>query len=213
MADQDGGGNGKSQQQNMLEAQLARRWDATRMSSFLRESGTTGSRMDFTTRSMFERRLGVDMGGVRLITGTLADELTQAHGAEALTVGDTGMVLMSSRVGNALSSAHGMSILAHELTHVAQSRPSAMARKAVSDFALATDESEDEAEAVEAEFYSHMAEGTALNDGGSGGGGGGGGGKGIDPEKLMNRVLELFADDVWLNELRWGTRRTHPDER
>jgi hypothetical protein len=68
-----------------------------------------------------------------------------------LTVGDTGMILMGGSGKFAPGTAAGTALLAHELTHVAQARPSAVARKAGETDLADEDESEEEAEQEEAE--------------------------------------------------------------
>jgi hypothetical protein len=89
---------------------------------------------------------------VRVFTGPLAEEVTKAHSAEALTLGSTGMILMRGSSQFTPHSRAGEAVLAHELTHVAQAKPSYQARgEGVSNAPLATEQSEREAQAVEHE--------------------------------------------------------------
>src|SRR5215813_9181127 len=151
MADEDNGDSGLPPEKR-LEQVLASKWDPGKLSSFLKSSQTSkGQRLDAGHRSRFEKRLGVDLGGVRIYTGTLAEEITKAHGAAALTVGDTGMILMRQSSKHQEGSAAHTALLAHELTHVAQARPDAMARKAASADLADKTASEQEAEHHEAE--------------------------------------------------------------
>jgi hypothetical protein len=70
-------------------------------------------------RSFFEPRLGADFGGVRIHTGSRADEAARSIHADAFTTGRD-VVFRSSayRPGTA----EGTRLLAHELTHVVQQR-------------------------------------------------------------------------------------------
>src|SRR5688500_14988623 len=81
--------------EDRLQKVLESRWDPSKMSSFMRASkASSGQRLSAHERGRFEGRLGVDLGDVRIFSGELAEEITRAHNAEALTVGDTGMILM-----------------------------------------------------------------------------------------------------------------------
>jgi len=135
-----------------LHKLLESRWDPAKLSSLVRaQAGTRGQKLDMSQRTRFERRLGVDLGDVRVFSGELAEEITRAHNADALTVGDTGMVIMGGSAKYAPGGAMGTSLLAHELTHVAQARPSAISRKGVEAELAEEDEAEEEAEEHEAE--------------------------------------------------------------
>jgi hypothetical protein len=180
-----------------LEEELRKRWDPEQLSRFLKTKTGKAERLDLSTRAKYEKRFGVDLGDVRIFTGTLAEEITAAHNAEALTVGDTGMVLMGGSSRYAKGTAAGEALLAHELTHVAQAKPSQVQRKSVSDAPLATEESEAEAERVEQD----VAQGAEPE-------------KPIDAEKekaheekrhrVRDRVMQLLAEDLWISALRSG---------
>src|SRR5687767_7746677 len=104
-----------SPEQN-LEQVLTARWDPGKLSGFLRASSRSkGQSLDYGQRSRFEERLGVDLGHVKIYSGELAEEITRAHNAEALTIGDTGMVLMRQSSSFAPGTAAGQALLAHEL--------------------------------------------------------------------------------------------------
>src|SRR5688572_2932771 len=114
--------------EDRLSKVLEARWDPGKMSSFMRASkASSGQRLSAHDRGRFEGRLGVDLGDVRIFSGELAETITRAHNAEALTVGDTGMILMRGSSKFAAGTPMGQALLAHELTHVAQSRPHAIA--------------------------------------------------------------------------------------
>src|SRR5262245_10276618 len=116
----------EQQLQKVLEA----RWDPSKLSRFMRSSETSrGQALDYSQRSRFEAKLGANFSNVRVFTGELAEEITRAHGAEALTVGDSGIILMRNSSKFMPGSAQGTALLAHELTHVAQARPSAISFK------------------------------------------------------------------------------------
>src|SRR6266571_7547588 len=112
-----------------LQEVLAARWDPTKLSTLMRrQEASKSTRLDYSQRQRFEGRLGVDLGDVRIFTGELADEITRQHNAEALTIGNTGMILMRNSQAFAPGTAAGTSLLAHELTHVAQGQSNAVAR-------------------------------------------------------------------------------------
>jgi hypothetical protein len=182
-----------------LEKMLAARWDPAKLSKFLKSSGR-GTALDASHRGRFEKRLGVDLGNVRIFTGELAEEITAAHGAEALTVGDTGMIVMRQSAKFAPGSAAYTSLLAHELTHVAQAKPDALSRKATSAQQSQVDSSEQEAQQQEAEV---LAEELGLNsllptdaDKGEK--------KKSKREKLTERVMQIMQDEQYLEDLRSG---------
>jgi len=184
-----------------LHKLLESRWDPSKISSLVRsQEGTRGQKLDLSHRSRFERRLGVDLGDVRIFSGELAEEITRAHNAEALTVGDTGMVIMGGSSKYAPGSAMGTSLLAHELTHVAQARPSAISRKGVEADLAEEDESEEEAEEHEVEVLleeqglippqPHAAEEGQKDE--------------ERKAALLQKVLELYEDDMRIAQMRLG---------
>ena len=78
-----------------------------------------GRPLDTPTRSFFEPRIGHDLGAVRVHTDERAASSAAAVGATAYTVGPD--VVFSSGA-YAPHTERGRSLLAHELTHVAQQR-------------------------------------------------------------------------------------------
>jgi hypothetical protein len=188
-----------------LEQVLSSRWDPGKMSALMRSSGRSkASQLDFAQRSRFETRLGTDLGHVRIYTGELAEEITRAHNAEALTIGDTGMVLMRQSTAYAPTSAAGMALLAHELTHVAQAKSDQVSRKETGGVSQdlrtgSVADTEAEAEAVEAEELERASGGSpgarasAKADK-----------KKEKKEKVMARVLELLEEDARIASWRLG---------
>src|SRR5258706_13357263 len=79
-----------------------------------------GSALDASLRLKYEKRLGVDLGHVRVYTGEFAEEFNRRRGAYAVTGGATGMILMGNSPEKSMGSASGQALLRHELTHVAR---------------------------------------------------------------------------------------------
>ena len=182
-----------------LEQVLSSRWDPTKMSALMRASSRSkASQLNFDQRSRFENRLGVDLGHVRIFTGELAQEITTAHNAEALTIGDTGMVLMRESSAFNSGTAAGQALLAHELTHVAQAKTDLVSRKATQHelHSSSVAETEAEAEAVEAEELaraSGMAPAEAKQQK-----------KEEKRDQVIERVLELIDEDARMQLWRRG---------
>jgi hypothetical protein len=180
---------------------LESKWDPAKMSRFMRASeGSKAQRLDASQRSRFEGRLGVDLGEVRIFSGELAHEITRAHNAEALTVGDTGMILMRNSPAATPGTAAGTALLAHELTHVAQAKPSLMFKKPQRD--ASTDEEEEAEEEAEEEEERVLEEELGLPP------------QETDAEKderdadrkekLRQKVMDLLNEDLWAAKVRTG---------
>jgi hypothetical protein len=73
-------------------------------------------------QAKYERMFGVNLGHVRVITGAFAEQFNERRRSQAVTVGNTGMILMGKAGAGAMAmgSAEGKALLAHEITHVAQ---------------------------------------------------------------------------------------------
>jgi hypothetical protein len=217
----DGHGHGHGDQEDRerghrrgpLSEEVANRWAPERLMKVVSSRAGRGEPLDATTRARYEKKLGTDLGGVRIYSGEFAESVTRAHGAEAVTVGGTGMVMMSGTPDRSPATAAGQALLAHELTHVAQASrggPAAGVHRsqAPGERALATEEHEAEAEAVEAEV---MAEG-----GGSGGSGGGPTQADAERaeaelmERIKERTLELLEEDEWVSQVRGGRDPVRP---
>lgn len=78
-----------------------------------------GQALDPSTRGFFENRLGVELGGVRVHDSGAADTAARAIGARAFTVGNH---VAFARGAYQPQSRAGLSLLGHELVHVAQNR-------------------------------------------------------------------------------------------
>jgi Domain of unknown function (DUF4157) len=187
-----------------LSDEIIRKWDPSRILKMVAKRAGRGEKLEETTRRRYERKLGVDLGGVRIYTGEFAEEVTKAHRAEAVTIGTTGMILMGGSPSKSMESASGRGLLAHELTHVAQEQRS-MHRKAAFGEAtpLATDEHEAEAEAMEA---AEMEEASSGNPDGE------------NPEErdarlkelVRKRVVDMFAEDERVRLTRSGGETWRP---
>ena len=81
-------------------------------------------------RGKFERRLGVDLGGVSIHQGSSAAEVSRSIGARALTVGDD---IAFARGQFDPGQPSGMHLLAHELAHTMQEggSPTALIHRAL----------------------------------------------------------------------------------
>src|SRR5215204_4097145 len=79
--------------------------------------GSGGQQLDFQTRNFFEPRLGYDLSGVRVHTGSSGSESARAVDARAYTLGNN--IVFGSGEYDPLSDG-GKHLLAHELAHVAQ---------------------------------------------------------------------------------------------
>lgn len=103
-----------------LTDELAKKYDPERLLRMMSKRAGRGDPLDPTTRAKYEKRFGVDLGHVRVITGEFAEEFNRKREAYAVTIGSTGMVLMGNSPDKAAHTAAGQALLAHELTHVAQ---------------------------------------------------------------------------------------------
>lgn len=105
-----------------LTDEIARKYDPERLLRMVSRKAGRGDPLDPTTRAKYEKRFGVDLGHVRVITGEFAEEFNRKREAYAVTVGGTGMILMGNSPDKAMHTAAGQGLLAHELTHVAQAQ-------------------------------------------------------------------------------------------
>jgi len=168
-----------------LSQEIAQRWEPSRLSKLVVGGAGSGERLDLDTQSEMERRLGGRFGNVRVFRGPFAEAVTKAHRADAVTVANTGMILVREGPRSDPKTALGKALLAHELTHVSQAQRGLH-------FALEGGESqgaahEQEAEAVESQVH---AESTAQAATAAKGGGGGG----VDREKVIARVVEMVEE-------------------
>jgi hypothetical protein len=190
-----------------LSDEIAKKYDPDRLLRMLAKRAGRGEALDPTTRARYEKRFGIDLGHVRVITGEFAEEFTRKREAFAVTVGGTGMVLMGNSPEKAAHTAAGQALLAHELTHVAQSTRGLKNRGQFDKTLAFTEADEVEAHAVEAEVQAEgqgattesananlrrMAVEKMRKD---------------QLEKIKERVLELMGDAARNQFLRNGPAR------
>ncbi len=143
---------GALEEEEDFSEQIASRWDPKKLLGQVSSRAGKSERLEESTRRRYERKLGADFGDVRVYTGEFAEEMTKAHRAEALTIGNTGMILMGGSPGKAQGTRAGSALLAHELTHVAQGQRGVHRKGTFGEATpLAHESHEAEAEAVEAE--------------------------------------------------------------
>ena len=105
-----------------LDEEIARKYDPQRLKRVVQGAGR-GERLDLASRGEMERlHPGHDFSEVRIFRGALAEEVTRRHGADAVTVANTGMILMRESPRSAPGTTSGRALLAHEVTHVAQAQ-------------------------------------------------------------------------------------------
>jgi hypothetical protein len=170
-----------------LSRDIAERYDPDRLSKIVVDQAGRGEHLDLATQSEMERRLGGSFGGVRVFRGPFAEAVTKQHRADAVTIANTGMILVREGPRSDPKTALGKALLAHELTHVSQAQRGLH-------FALEGGQSQDaphekEAEAVEAQVH---AEGIGQASAA------GAAAKPEDPRQLeqqiMERVLHLIQE-------------------
>ncbi len=186
----------RKQRAAQLTQDIANKYDPSTMSKMVVESAGRGEALDYATRVEMERRLRGNFGNVRVFRGAFADSMTKAHGADAVTVANTGMIMMGSGRRSDPKTALGKSLLAHELTHVSQAQQGLH-------FALEGGQGqaaphEQEAEAVESAVH---AEATGAKGGGDGGKGGD---KDKKEKKIIERVIELVREHDLVRRERLG---------
>lgn len=190
-----------------LSQEIAERWDPERILKLVAKRAGKGEALDATLRSRYERKLGVDLSHVRIYTGELAEEVNKAHNADALTIGNTGMILMAGSPEKSMATAEGQALLAHELTHVAQSRRGVFRdARFGDDMPLATEEHEAEAEQAQSEEL-------AEQRGGSGSEGDAEPGEDKAKqltEQVLARVLDMFAESGRVMLVRGGPFARRP---
>lgn len=188
----------EAEEEESLGEQITRRWDPTRLLRAVAKRAGRSEGLDESTRRRYEQKLGADLGQVRIYTGEFAEEVTRAHRAEAVTIGNTGMILMGGAPDKSMDSTAGRALLAHELTHVAQSQRGVHRKASFGEATpLATEEHEAEAEQVEAEEHrqetsSAEAEARRAEE------------EARLRELVRQRVLDMFVEDERLRLMRNG---------
>ncbi len=105
-----------------LTDEIAKKYDPERLLKIVSSRAGKGQSLEHDVRAKYEKRFGVDLGHVRVMTGSFAEEFTKQRSAYAVTVGGTGMILMGGSGDKGMHTRAGQALLAHELTHVAQQR-------------------------------------------------------------------------------------------
>src|SRR5688572_8771491 len=106
----------------LLTQEIALKYDPDRLSKVIVSQAGRGERLDEGTRNEMERKLGGSFSNVRIFRGPFAEAVTRQHRAEAVTIGGTGMILVKEGPRSDPATSAGKSLLAHELTHVAQAQ-------------------------------------------------------------------------------------------
>ena len=190
-----------------LTDELARKYDPERLLRMVSRSAGRGEQLDYSIRSKYEKRFGVDLSHVRVYTGEFAEEFNRKREAYATTIGSTGMIMMGNSPDKAMGTNAGRALLAHEVTHVAQQSKGLHHKGTFSGALEFTEEDEVVAEEIEAEELrggTLSAEGFALKHQ-------------MDMkleetrkkqlEKIKERVLEMAADAARVQMMRNGNSR------
>jgi hypothetical protein len=181
-----------------LSQEIAQRWEPSRLSKLVVGGAGAGEKLDLATQSEMEKRLGGRFGNVRVFRGPFAEAVTKAHKADAVTVANTGMILVREGPRSDPKTALGKALLAHELTHVSQAQRGLH-------FALEGGGSqgaahEQEAEAVESQVHAEETGQAGQPAQGQGKKGG------VDRQQVVARVLELVEEFDRLETERRGPR-------
>jgi hypothetical protein len=179
-----------------LSQEIAHKYDASRLSRVVIADAGSGEKLDVGTQSEMERRLGGRFSEVRVFRGAFAEAVTRAHRADAVTIANTGMILVREGPRSDPKTALGKALLAHELTHVSQAQRGLH-------FALEGGESqsaphEHEAEAVESRVHAESTGETKGQQPDQGK-------KGVDRAAVIARVLELVEEESRLQNERIGS--------
>lgn len=179
-----------------LSEEIARRYSPDRLSKLVVDQAGRGERLDLATQQEMERKIGGQFGAVRVFRGPFAESVTRAHRADAVTVANTGMILVREGPRSDPKTALGKALIAHELTHVKQAQRGLH-------FALEEGQGADapherEAEAVESQV--HAEESGQARPGAAP--------KKMSPEEkrrqVTARVRELIAEAQRIGRLRLG---------
>jgi hypothetical protein len=187
-----------------LSDELVKKWDPERLLRLVAKRAGKGEQLDFQLRQRYERRFGVDLGHVRIYTGEFAEEFTRKRDAYAVTIADTGMILMSGAPEKSMAGAAGQALLAHELTHAAQAQRHIARSGREGPGMEFAEEHEAEAEQVEQEVAAE--EGGAEGGGAAAGDGGKAEAAGNDDLRLlvMQRVFDMLAEAGRVDIMRSG---------
>jgi len=179
-----------------LSDEIARKYTRETLSRFVVEGAGTGEKLDAHMKSEMERRLGGDFGSVRIFRGPFAEAVTRHHKADAVTIANTGMILVREGPRANVQTAQGKALLAHELTHVKQAQQGLHFSKDGGDHNAPL---EREAHAAESRTY-------AEETGGAGGGAAGGPSAAELEKKIIERTIELIERQCEVDHMRSGVR-------
>jgi hypothetical protein len=105
-----------------LSDDMAKKYDPERLLKMMSSRAGRGDPLDQSLRNRYERKFGVDLGHVRILTGAFAEKFNRDRNANAVTIGSTGLILMAGNADKSMAGSSGRALLAHELTHVAQAK-------------------------------------------------------------------------------------------
>jgi hypothetical protein len=195
--------------QEDLTDEIAKKYDPERLLRMVSRRAGRGDPLDPTTRAKYEKRFGVDLGHVRVITGEFAEEFNRKREAYAVTVGGTGMILMGNSPDKAMHTAAGQGLLAHELTHVAQATRGLHNRGQFDNTLAFTEKDEAEAEAVAADVEGGSKGQGATTDSANANQAKMAGEKAMKEriEKIKAKVIELMGEAARNQEVRNGMAR------
>jgi hypothetical protein len=193
-----------------LTDELAKKYDPDRLLKLFAKRAGRGESLDHSIRAKYERRFGVDLGHVRIVTGEFAEEFNRQREAYAVTVGGTGLVLMGGSPDKAAGTRAGEALLAHELTHVAQAQRG-LHRRATNAEMQFTEEHEVEAHAVEAEVEHEGGQGASRSAAASAKAAMAAADAEKETlEKIKKRVIELMGDAARNDFMRNGSMPRRP---
>ena len=193
-----------NEQNTELSDELAKKYDPERLLKMLSARAGRGSSLDASLRHRYEKRFGVDLSHVRVVTGEFAEAFTKQHNAYAVTVGGTGVILMGNSPDRSMASSAGKALLAHEVAHVAQAKRGVYAstRSDAMPFAAEHADAEADAEMHESQV-AHEEQGGASASASAAGA--------SSPEQaadlrktVIDRVLELLGESGRVFALRNG---------
>jgi hypothetical protein len=176
-----------------LSQEIAERYSPERLRSIVVDEAGRGESLDLGTQQEMERKIGGQFAGVRVFRGPFAEAITRQHRADAVTVANTGMILVREGPRSDPKTALGKALLAHELTHVKQAQRGL--HLALEEGKSSSAPHEQEAEAVESAVHAQEigvpAERAAASPGQLG-------------AKVSARVLELIFEAQRLGRDRLG---------
>jgi hypothetical protein len=192
-----------------LTDEIAKKYDPERLLRMVSRRAGRGDPLDPTTRAKYEKRFGVDLGHVRVITGEFAEEFNRKREAYAVTVGGTGMILMGNSPDKAMHTDAGQGLLAHELTHVAQATRGLHNRGQFDNTLAFTEKDEAEAEAVASDVEGGSKGHGATADNANANQAKMAGEKAMREriEKIKAKVIELMGDAARNQDVRNGMSR------